>query len=140
MAQIIKPTTQSGWLCYINGLEIFFTSFSGISDSADTSTYPSGTGNRILPLIGPRTISEVTLATPHDPATSQDIEELWQEYACESLTVTIQPLDCAGESVGQPYILDGVLLSGISLGEVNRDSSEANMIELTLQPSTWRRG
>lgn len=140
MAKILKPITQSGYTVYLNGVSIFFTSFSGISDSADTSTYASGTGNRILPVVGPKTMSEITLGTPWDRDIAKELEELWADYNCEALTISVQPTECNGESLGQPYILEGCLLSGINLAEVNREDSSVSMIELTLQAATWRRG
>lgn len=144
MVQLVKPSIQSAWMVFIDGVDILFTSFSGINDTAETSSYPSGMGTRILPLVGPRTLAEITLSAPHAPdsANFKALEDLWLNYDCTYKTVTIQPVDCSEESnaIGQPYILDGCLITGIQFGEVNRDSAEASMVELTLSPGTWRRG
>jgi hypothetical protein len=141
MPTLLTPNTQSQYQVFCGGIDLLFTTFSGIQDTAETSNYPSGTGNRILPLVGPRTLGEITLTSPHDPKTSQGIEQLWQEYNNEPLTVTVQPVTCDGnENVGQPYIFDGCLLSGVEMLEVDRSSAEASMLSLVFQPSTWRRG
>ena len=45
----------------------YFTSFSGIRDTAAASSYPDGVRQRIFQLRGPKTLAEATFSTPFDP-------------------------------------------------------------------------
>lgn len=138
---ILKPITKAQYVVFINGLELYFTTFSGISDNAQTGSYPNGLGNRILKVVGPRELDDLTLGVPYDPEIAFEIENLWNEYQCDYLTIVVQPVTCGNnpQNIGNPYILEGCLLSGINLGEVDKESGDVAMVELKFTANTWRR-
>ena len=138
---ILTPISKSGFIMYVGGLEFFWTQFSGISDTSATGEYANGTGRRIHKVIGPRTIDDVTLTMPYDPLQANQIEQFWLEYDCQFLTITIQPVNCDGESpLGDPYILEGCQLISLTVAEADRESGDVGTIELGFTVNTWKRG
>ncbi|MDX1371193.1 MAG: hypothetical protein R3321_01915 [Nitrososphaeraceae archaeon] len=138
---LIKPITKSQYIVFINGIELYFTTFSGISDTAQTGSYANGTGNRIFKVVGARELDDVTLSMPYDPDAAKDLEDLWNDYECEYLTIVVQPTTCGNnpQNLGNPYILEGCLLSGLNVGEVDKESGDVSMIELSFTVNSWRR-
>lgn len=138
---ILTPISKSGFTMYVGGLEFFWTQFSGINDVSATGEYANGTGRRIHKVIGPRTVDDVTLTMPYDPEEAVKIEQFWLEYDCAFLTITIQPVNCDGEtSLGDPYILEGVQLISLTVAEADRESGDVGTIELGFTVNTWKRG
>jgi len=69
---ILRPLTKAQYVVSFTAIggptfTGVFTTFSGINDSAESSTYANGTGNRIYHVSGPRTADNVTLGAPYDP-------------------------------------------------------------------------
>jgi len=119
-----------------------FTEFSGVQDSSDTSTYANGTGNRIYHVVGPRTADDVTLTAPYDPSIFKPLEQFWNDYNCEKITVTVTPRSCDGlasGSGGGQYILYECLLTSITTAEVNRESGDVQTIEVSMTVNYWER-
>lgn len=139
---LLKPITKAQYYVFTSGLEMYFNSFSGINDTAQSGSYANGTGNRIYKVTGPRELDDITLTTPYDPEQSQELEQFWLEYQCEYLTISVQPVSCGDnpENLGDPYILEGCLLTGIKLAEVDRESGDVATMELTFTANSWRRG
>lgn len=138
---ILKPITQSSYIVTIQGLPTIWTTFSGVNDSADNSTHANPTGNRIHKVVGPRTLDDITVSAPYDPELSAEIEQIWLEYQCEYLTITVQPTNCDGETpLGAPYVLEGCQLMSLTVGEVDRESGSVATIELGFTANSWRRG
>lgn len=141
MARSLKPITKSAFLMTVEGINIYWTRFSGITDSAETGQYAEGTGNRIFKVVGPRSIEDVELSAPYDPEVSAGIEAFWLDYNCQPLTVTIQPVQCDGESAnGAAYILEGAQLQSLTVAEADRESGDVGEITLKLTVNQWRRG
>lgn len=138
---LLKPITKASYVVFINGVELYFTTFSGISDTAQTGSYANGTGNRIFKVVGPRELDDVTLSMPYDPEEAKVLETLWQEYECEFLTIVVQPTTCGNnpQNLGNPYIIEGAQLTSLSVGEVDRESGDVAMIELSFTANSWRR-
>jgi hypothetical protein len=138
---LLQPITKAAYVVRCNGFRFEFTQFSGINDTASSSEYASGTGNRIRKVVGPRTIDDVTLTAPYDPEFATEAEIFWLEYECEPLTITIQPTTCGNNPVdlGDPYVLYGCRLQSLKTGEVDRESSDVQKIELTFTVDYWTR-
>lgn len=138
---ILEPITKAGYIVYVQGVDLFFTTFSGINDTAATGEYANQTGNRIYKVVGPRTLDDVELSSPYDPILAQQAEQFWLDYACEPLTITVQPVRCDGETeVGPPYILEGCQISNLQVAEVDRESGDVATITLSFTVNSWRRG
>lgn len=138
---ILKPITQSSFIVTIQGLQSIWTQFSGISDSADSSTYANGTGNRIYKVVGPRTLDDVTITAPYSPELSVQIEELWLTYQCTPIVIVVQPTNCDGTTPnGPPYVLQGCQLMSLNVAEVDRESGSVSTIELGFTVDSWSRG
>lgn len=137
---LLRPTTQSGFLINIEGTPTIWTTFSGISDDRETATYANGTGNRINKVLGPSTTEDVTCSAPYDPEVALEIEQLYRNYSCEYITITVQPTTCDGDTArGRPYILEGCLLKSLNVAEVDRESGSVSTIELGFTVNDWRR-
>ncbi|MDX1370840.1 MAG: hypothetical protein R3321_00130 [Nitrososphaeraceae archaeon] len=78
---------------------------------------------------------------PYDPDASKTLEALWRDYECEYITIVVQPTTCGNnaQNIGNPYILEGCLLTSISLGEVDKESGDVGMVELSFTVNSWRR-
>jgi hypothetical protein len=141
MARAINPITKASFLMTVEGINLYWTTFSGVNDSAETGQYAQGTGNRIFKVVGPRSIEDVELTAPYDPEVAQEIEQFWLDYNCAPLTVTIQPVQCDGESsAGAAYILEGAQLQALTVAEADRESGDVATITLKLTVNSWRRG
>lgn len=44
---LLKPISKAQYIVFVNGIDLYFTTFSGISDTSGTGSYANGTGNRI---------------------------------------------------------------------------------------------
>lgn len=141
MARALKPITKASFLMTVEGINLYWTTFSGVSDSAETGQYAQGTGNRIFKVVGPRSIEDVELSSPYDPAISQEVEQFWLDYNCQPLTITIQPVQCDGITAsGAAYILEGAQLQALTVAEADRESGDVGTITLKLTVNEWRRG
>lgn len=120
-----------------------FTQFSGINDSSDTSTYANGTGNRIYHVVGPRTCENVTLTAPYDPLEFKSLEQFWNTYNCQEITVTITPQDCVSNGGAAPgggeYICYDCRFVSITTAEVDRESADVQTIEVEFTVNRWVR-
>jgi hypothetical protein len=141
---LFTPITKAAYVVTVTewGADYTFTQFSGINDSAASGEYAGGTGNRIYKVVGPRTIDDVTLTAPYDPALSAGLDSIWQLYDCEELTIVVQPTTCGNNptDLGPPFILYGCRLLSYKNGEVDRESGDVQTIELTLTVDNWSRG
>lgn len=131
-----RPITQSQWWVQCASFSNYFTTFSGIKDTASTSQYADGSNNRIYQLKGPRTLSEVTISTPFDPVLHKNIIDTWKNTGCEFLTLTVTPIDCNGENPqrlagSSQIIMPEAQLTSLTFGQADKTSSNVSMLELT---------
>ena len=144
---ILRPITKAQYevsFTAIGGptLTAVFTKFSGVKDSADSSTYANGTGNRIYHVVGPRTADNITLTAPYDPSIFKQLEQFWLKYNCNPITVTITPKDCIGEGsapTGGQYICYECQFTSITTAEVDRESTDVQEIEVEMTVNYWDR-
>jgi len=144
---ILRPLTKAQYeVSFTNGSNqtytAVFTTFSGINDSSDSSTYANGTGNRLLHVVGPRTADNVTLGAPYDPTVFKALENYWNNYNCEDLTVTITPKDCIGTDgapAGGQYTCFQCKFVSITTADVDRESGDVQTIEIEFTVNYWTR-
>ena len=135
---VIVPIPKSAFIVTISEMETIWTTFSGIVDTAESGQYANGTGRRIYKVVGPRAIDDVTLSAPYDPSFAHEIEEIWSDYNCEFLTITIQPTTCNGDdSNDTPYVLYGCQLQSLTVAEMDRESGDVGTIELVFTVNDW---
>ena len=135
---VIVPIPKSAFIVTISDMETIWTTFSGIVDTAESGQYANGTGNRIYKVVGPRAIDDVTLSAPYDPAFAHTIEQIWSDYNCEFITITIQPTTCNGDDPNNtPYILYGCQLQQLTVAEMDRESGDVGTIELVFTVNDW---
>jgi hypothetical protein len=135
---VIVPIPKSAFIVTISEMETIWTTFSGIVDTAESGQYANGTGRRIYKVVGPRAIDDVTLSAPYDPAFAHQIEQIWSDYNCEFLTITIQPTTCNGDdSNDTPYVLYGCQLQQLTVAEMDRESGDVGTIELVFTVNDW---
>lgn len=138
---VIVPIPKSAFIVTISGMETIWTTFSGIVDTAESGQYANGTGNRIYKVVGPRSVDDVTLSAPYDPTLAATIEQIWLDYNCEFITITVQPTTCNGsDSNGTSYTLNGCQLQQLTVGEMDRESGDVGTIELVFTVNSWTRG
>jgi hypothetical protein len=119
-----------------------FTKFGGIKDSADSSTYANGTGNRLYHVVGPRKADNVSLTAPYDPTIFKALEQFWLDYNCNPITITITPRDCSGQNsaaAGGQYICYECQFTSISTADVDRESGTVQDIMAEFTVNYWER-
>lgn len=131
----IRPSTQSQFHVQASPWAHYFTSFSGIRDTATTSQYADGQRQRVYNLKSVKTLQEMTIATPFDPIQHADIVDFWKSHGCEFITVAITPVTCGEDPrpLGSRQIfLPDAQLTSLNFGAVDRTSGNPSTIELTL--------
>ena len=134
---ILRPLTKAQYEVSFSALggptfTAVFTKFSGIKDTAETSKYANGTGNRLYHVSGPRTADNVTLTAPYDPSIFKALEQFWLNYNCNPITITITPRDCIGQGAapgGGQYICYECQFLHIVTADVDRESGNVQTIE-----------
>lgn len=135
-APALRPITNSQYKVSISnvpGGPHFFTTFSGIKDNAQTSTYADGQSNIIYNLRGPRQLQQVTMSVPFDPTEHKVLVEWWKLYTCEPVTIQIDVVDCngtieTGSRQFQITITDAQVVQ-LNFAQVDRTSSNVSMLE-----------
>lgn len=130
----IRPSTQSQFWVTASPWSHYFTSFSGIRDTAATGNYSDGVRQRVYNLKGVKTLAEMTISTPFDPVIHTDIVDFWKSHGCEFITVTVSPVTCGEDP--QPLgtrqiILPDAQLTSLNFGQVDRTSGNPSTIEIT---------
>jgi hypothetical protein len=144
---ILRPLTKAQYVVSFTAIggptfTGVFTTFSGINDSAESSTYANGTGNRIFHVSGPRTCDNVTLGAPYDPTIFKSLEQFWLDYNCNPVTVSITPTGCDGDSAaagGGQYLCYECQFVSINTADVDRESGDVQMIEVEFTVNYWAR-
>jgi hypothetical protein len=128
----IRPLTNSQWKVSfsIAGGDFYFTTFSGIKDNAQTSTYADGVSSIIYNLRGPRQLQSMTVSTPFDPDVHSPLISWWKEYDCQPITIQVQPVDCNSQSIGSAITILDAQVTQINFANVDRSSSNVSMLEL----------
>jgi hypothetical protein len=135
-----KPITQSAFWVQASPFAHYFTTFTGIKDTAVASQYADGVRSRIFQLKGPKTLSEATLTSPFDPTKHYDIVDFWKKYGCEFITVQVTPVGCGDDPqpIGtRSIIIPDAQITSLSFGAVDRTSSDASVISLTFVMDTF---
>jgi hypothetical protein len=136
-----NPITQSQWWVQTSAWSHYFTKFTGIDDTADTSDYPDGQTARKYNLVGPRKIAPVSFSAPFDPILHADIVDYWKAYGCDFITIIVTPVTCGEDpqplAGGRQLILPEVKLNKIKFAEVDRAQAQVSMIEIAAVVNTY---
>ena len=132
--QQVRPSTQAQYWVQASPWSHYFTSFTGIRDTASTSQYADGIRQRIYQLKGPKTLAEATLSTPFDPLVHFDMVDFWKQHGCEFITVQVTPVTC-GENPqplgSRTIIVPDAQFTSLTFGQVDRTSGNPSTIEMT---------
>lgn len=146
----IVPIARNQFLVTVKDLETYWETFSGINEATQTSEYSDGYSNRLFPLLGPRSIDEITLTKAYDPDKDQPIIDFWQNFRLSrgedvnsrGLTVTVQPVEYAPDPqpIGAPFTLYGFVPTRFNpFGEVDKKSQDMAMMSLVGRITDWSR-
>jgi hypothetical protein len=144
---ILRPLTKAQYEVSFTAIggptfTAVFTKFGGIKDSADSSTYANGTGNRLYHVVGPRKADNVSLTAPYDPTIFKALEQFWLDYNCNPITITITPKDCTGQgaaAAGGQYVCYECQFTSISTADVDRESGNVQEIMAEFTVNYWER-
>jgi len=131
----IRPASQSQFYVQASPWSHYFTSFSGIKDTAVTAQYADGIRQRVYNVKGPKTLTEMTIATPFDPIQHADVLDFWKSHGCEFITVTITPVTCGEDPQplgSRTIILPDAQLTSVNFGAVDRTSGNPSTVEITM--------
>jgi hypothetical protein len=130
----IRPSTQSQFWVQATPWAHFFTSFTGIRDTAATSQYADGITQRVFQLKGVKTLQEATIATPFDPQIHFDMVDFWKAHGCEFVTIFITPVTCGEDPRplgSRRIIIPDAQFTSLNFGQVDRTSGVPSTIEMT---------
>lgn len=125
--------------------ETTWTNFSGINETHATGNYASGKGTRLYKVLGPRNIEDVQLAAPYNPVFAERIERIWLKYKSDPLLITVTPMLPNAEQEleivagTKKYRMEGCQLKTLKEIDVDRESGEPSMLELTFTVDEWFR-
>lgn len=146
----INPIAKNQFLVTMQDLTCYFQTFSGIDDSTQTSEYSDGFSNRVYPLLGPRTLAEVSLSKAYEPETDDEIINLWKNFRMRrgndinsrGYTVTVQPVEYAPDPlpIGAPFIIYGFMPIKFQLIDADKRSQDVSMLMLGGRANDWSRG
>ncbi|MDZ7703363.1 MAG: hypothetical protein U5L04_02635 [Trueperaceae bacterium] len=114
-----------------------FTSVSG-GDSESDITQQHGGGGEIQNIVGPETVSAVTLQKPHDHVIDQPLHQwnrAWKNGVHQELTLIVQPVSSEGIPLGEPDVYKGCARQSYSKPDVNRGASDTAILEISVQPT-----
>jgi len=143
MAPKVIPQVQSNWLVTLKGFDVQANKFTGFEDSAQITDYNDGVSNRTFKLLGPRTLSEMTLMFPFNVVACQPIVDWWQTY-CDGVTdgeiVTITPVKyCPNvEPSGPTLSLLGARPTAMSGFDVDKAVQTANELMIRFIAEDWK--
>jgi len=135
-----KPITQSQYWVQASPFAHFFTTFTGIKDTAVVSQYSDGVRARMFQIKGPKTLSEATITCPFDPRKHNDIVDFWKNYGCEFVTIQITPVECGDDPqpIGnRTIVIPDAQFTALTFGAVDRTSGNTSTIELTFVMDTF---
>lgn len=138
-----QPITRSQFLLTISDLDFYWETFSGLRDTAQTSEYSDGLGNRTYKLVGRRTLEDMTLSKAFDPVADVPIIEFWQKY-CQGQGVdkicSVTPVQYCPEPepIGAALILYGFRPISLQGFEVDKKSSDVTMLTLGFVADSWK--
>jgi hypothetical protein len=145
----IFPIARNQFLVTVQDLSAYFETFSGIDDSTQVSEYSDGFDNRLYPMLGPRTIAEITLTKAYEPERDDEIIALWQEFRLRrgddvrsrGYTVTIQPIEYSPEPepIGSPFVVYGFLPTRFMIADADKKSQDVSMLTLGGRANNWSR-
>lgn len=130
----IRPSTQSQFWVQASPWKHYFTSFSGIRDTAANSQYADGQRQRVFQLKGVKTLQEATIMTPFDPRVHYDMVDFWKSSGCEFVTITITPVTCGEDPQplgSRTIIIPDAQFTSLNFGAVDRTSGAPSTIEMT---------
>ena len=133
----LTPVSQASFRVQIGEFDnVYFTEFSGLNGSRESSDVPTGNSRFMGKTHGLTSFEDCTLTKPMDTAgDSRDTElvDLLQRCTDEKLTITIQAVrNCPDEQeVGPELTLLNCVASGVEVSAVDRNSSDAATLTLT---------
>lgn len=144
MAPTARPVTRQQWLLTIKGLDCFFETFSGLSETTNTSEYNDGISNRLYKLQGPRSLDDFTFEKPFDPVVDKNIITYWKNFCSgetEPTTASITPVRYCPTPEQIPgsaiLILYGVVPISLQGFQIDRKSSDVSMLTLVVSAEEW---
>lgn len=145
MVTRLRPVSKSEFLVTIANLQGYWTQFSGIDDSHETSEYSDGISNRKRTVRGQAKAADVTLSKPFDPELDAAIVDFYKNW-CEQddeLSISVQPIKrCGGieQRGNRKLTMQGCKLLGLKGFEVDSDSGDVSMLELSISVDDWSFG
>ena len=144
----IYPISKQQFLVTIKDIETYWETFSGIDESTQVSEYSDGYDNRLYPMLGPRSMAELTFTKAFDPDQDAPIIDFWrnfrlargQDVNSRGYTVTVQPVEYSPEpvSIGSPITVYGFIPIRLQGFEVDKKSQDVSMLTLVGRALNWK--
>jgi hypothetical protein len=130
---------QGQYVCYFAEFpQSKFTSKTGGEEQNDVNqVHPGGNGDPVN-VEGPTTVNAVTLQKPYDLILDQPLNtwsRLWSQGVKQPLTLIVQPVTSEGIPAGEPDTYVGCSRQSFKKPDVSSGSSEAGMLEISVQPT-----
>lgn len=141
----LQPVLQDSFLVTIGGYEQYWSTFSGGEKTYSTTKVKEGLSNSTVIVKGGYDITDITLSKPYDPEADDPMLQEFETLCDDNprLTVTVQPgAFCNGDfsAKGSPYTYQGCQITNLVPPAVDKDSSSAATISITLAAEQRTKG
>lgn len=134
----LQPISQHDFLVTIENFESFWSQFSGVEETSESSTYNDGISKRNRTVLGSLTQENITLEKPFDPEQDSDLVQRIYDlrFTRQNLTVTVEPVirtRSGPQRIGnRSWTLQGCQIVRFMGAEVDTESSDVSKLELEL--------
>lgn len=129
---------QHQYICYFSEFPASkFTQVSGGEAQNDVSQQFPGGQQAPQNIVGPTTVSQVSLQKPYDHVVDQPLDQwaaAWDRGVHQELTLIKQPVNSEGVPAGKATTFIGCAKQSYKEPDLETGSSEAAMLEITVQP------
>jgi hypothetical protein len=138
-----RPIAKNQYRVTLKGIDTYWEQFSGLDDQSQSSDYSDGLSNKLYPLVGPRTLGEMSLEKSFDPEADEVIVQYWKNFRHDPAetqeTVTVQSIRYGPqpEPIGKALVLYGVVPIGLSGFEADKSSQDISKLILTIRAEEW---
>jgi hypothetical protein len=131
----MRSLSTSQFLITIAGYPnpIYFSKKSGGNQKRSTSDYNDGITRANKKVVSPLATDELTLSRAYDPDVDPQFIQFLDRYCPRvngDLVITVQAIEQCADSnpVGQPWVYSGVQYLGTELPDVDRQGTDAAMV------------
>lgn len=129
--------STSNFRVSVDGLEFYFAEKTGGDDASEVSRTSNGQ-NKMVPVQGAKSVSDITLTKPFNGRTDAEVISWYKNFCSHEPTIlSIEVVDsCPTAPTVGVFTYTGVVPSGLTYPTVNQNSGDVATLQLTLTAET----